>query len=64
MKNEITMYLTVLDFNSGRVWQYEVAVNPTEGFDCEEYLYSAGHRVSDCHYMIHRSPDVERNNKD
>ena len=64
MKNEIPMYLTVLDFNSGLVFLYGVEVNPTEGFDCEEYLDSVGHNVNDCHYMVHRSPDIERNNKE
>jgi hypothetical protein len=52
------MYITVLDFEVGRVFRYKIsdqkltAWNPDEE-SCEEYLTSKGHNLSNCEWMIH-----------
>jgi hypothetical protein len=42
-------YITVLDFEAGRVFQYEVH---------EEYLTDKGHNLSNCEWMVHLDPQV------
>ena len=51
-------YITVLDFEIGRVFQYKisdqrlVAWNPEEE-SCEEYLTNKGHNLGNCEWMVH-----------
>ena len=46
-------YITVLDFEVGKVFQYEA---PT--CDFEEYLSGLGHNLGNCEWMVHDSPEV------
>ena len=53
--------ITVLDFETGKVHQYEVmrqeGWNPdTESI--EDFLSSVGHRLKDCEWMIHGDGQV------
>ena len=58
MKKKNKMYITVLDFEIGRVFQYKisdqrlVAWNPEEE-SCEEYLTNKGHNLGNCEWMVH-----------
>ena len=51
-------YITVLDFEIGKVFQYRIsdqrltAWNPDEE-SCEEYLTNKGHNLQNCEWMIH-----------
>ena len=52
--------LTVLDFEDGLVYQYEIS---TEGWNpdtesCEEFLTKQGHIVEECKWMLHSDPRV------
>ena len=55
-------YITVLDFEVGKVFQYEWTgitdkyQNASER--CEEYLRGLGHNLSNCEWMLHKSPEV------
>ena len=49
-------YITVLDFEAGRVFQYEVYLDQIE--EHEEYLSGLGHNLSNCEWMIHGSPEI------
>ena len=49
-------YITVLDFEAGRVFQYEVYLNQTEEY--EEYLSGLGHNLANCEWMVHENPEV------
>ena len=59
MKNK---YITVLDFEIGRVYQYRISAqrlmdwNPDEE-SCEEYLTNKGHNLGNCEWMVH---DISR----
>jgi len=48
------MYITVLDFENGRVYQYESPKNK----EYEEYLTGLGHNLSNCEWMIHKNSEV------
>ena len=66
-------YITVLDHETGRVYQYDVGVFFKEEQDaakfikepwspdvesCEEYLTRKGHRLKDCEWMVHENPQI------
>ena len=46
-------YITVLDFEVGKVFQYESPM-----CDFEEYLSGLGHNLGNCEWMVHDSPEV------
>jgi len=57
-------YITVLDFEVGKVFQYEIGSwgNPKEwnpdNDSCEEYLSGLGHNLSNCEWMVHDNPEI------
>ena len=54
------MYITVLDFEIGKVFQYETmgeGWNP-DSESIEDFLESVGHRFKDCEWMIHQNPEI------
>jgi len=64
-------YITVLDFEAGRVFQYENLKHLEHGWNQEEsddheviewYLTEVkGHRLSGIEWMIHKNPQVITN---
>ena len=50
-------YITVLDFEIGRIFQYEVPAVLNELViqyeDYEHYLSEKGHRLNNCEWMVH-----------
>ena len=59
-------YITVLDFETGRVHQYKTIGETTldvKGWnpdfeDIEEFLNSVGHNVNNCEWMVHSDHQV------
>ena len=58
------MYITVLDFEDGKVYQYEISAwsnsnnwNP-DSEDIEDYLTSKGHNLSNIEWMVHQNPEI------
>ena len=58
------MYITVLDFTEGRVFQYNINT-----YDCvneeyptseliEDFLVGEGHRMNDCEWMSHADGEI------
>jgi hypothetical protein len=53
-------YITVLDFEMGRVFQYNVGfqVNKLgwnlDSESCEDYLTNKGHNLQNCEWMVHK----------
>ena len=62
MKNK---YITVLNFEMGRVFQYEFLEHWEENEDSENiewYLTDVkGHNLSNCEWMTHENPQVITN---
>ena len=54
MKNK---YITVLDFEVGRVFQYKIEDKFIDNGDYEEYLTNKGHNLQNCEWMVH---DISR----
>ena len=57
MKNK---YITVLDFEVGKVFQYETmgeGWNP-DSESIEDFLSSVGHNLSNCEWMVHEDGQV------
>ena len=53
MKNK---YITVLDFEVGRIFQYKIEKphhNEDGVVDHEEFLTNWGHRMNNCEWMVH-----------
>ena len=59
-------YITVLDFEVGKVFQYKISDqrlttwNPEEE-SCEEYITNKGHRLNNCEWMVHDSNEIITN---
>ena len=65
-------YITVLNFEIGKVFQYEIGVNDIKGDErfkkwnpdsesCEEFISNKGHNLSNCEWMVHSDPQVITN---
>jgi hypothetical protein len=57
-------YITVLDFEDGRIYQYDIGFqvnklgwNP-DSESCEGYLVNKGHNLSNCEWMVHEDGQV------
>ena len=58
-------YITVLDFEVGKVFQYEIKSKPSkfnnwnpDYEDLEDFLSGLGHNLSNCEWMVHKNPEV------
>ena len=58
--NEENKYITVLDFELGKVFQYKVSKMPVEtaNQDYEDYITSKGHRLNNCEWMVHDDNEI------
>ena len=54
--------LTVLDFEDGRVYQYDIETDKEmmESEDFEKIMIDQGHRIDDCEWMSHSDGRVNR----
>ena len=54
--------LTVLDFEDGRVYQYDIETDKEmmESEDFEKIMIDQGHRLDDCEWMSHSDGRVNR----
>ena len=56
-------YITVLDFEVGEVFQYEVNESDIafdEGEYYEDFLIERGHNLNNIEWMVHNEPTVRR----
>jgi len=52
-------YITVLDFEVGKVFQYKASFAKNNlNEDYEEYLTGVGHNLGNCEWMVHDSPEI------
>ena len=57
----MSKHITVLDFEAGRVFQYEVMRQDGWNPECEsieKFLSSVGHNLSNCEWMVHKDGQV------
>ena len=71
MDNNNMKYITILDFDDGKVYQYSINtyankdnyfISDHEDFcPYETFMESKGHKVNNCEWMIHKEGGVEFN---
>jgi len=55
-------YITVLDFEIGRVFQYELEVlDNADNNTYERFLSDKGHNLTNCEWMVHDSNEIITN---
>jgi hypothetical protein len=57
-KIEEAKYITVLDFEVGRVFQYEIKNWDIDNESCEAFITRNGHRLSNCEWMVHENHEI------
>ena len=58
-ENNSTLYITVLDFEEGRVFQYDMKENDyVRHKDREDFITNMGHNLTNCEWMEHSNPIV------
>ena len=50
-------YITVLDFEDGKVYQYELGIT-AQHEHIEEFLTHSGHNLKNCEWMAHKNPEI------
>ena len=55
MKIKTAKYITVLDFEIGKVIQYKIKDWNIDYESCEDFIDRKGHRLSNCEWMVHDS---------
>ena len=58
MMSERLTTITVLDFIKGKVYQYDIDNWGIDEQRIEDFLDEAGHKVSDCHWMVHEDATI------
>ena len=63
MKIKTAKYITVLDSEVTRVFQYKIG---EEGWNpdhesCEEFLTNSGHNLTNCEWMVHSVAGIIKN---
>ena len=59
-EEEETKYITVLDFEDGRVFQYKLWYVPSDADDntYERFINDKGHNLTNCQWMVHDDSKV------
>ena len=59
-EREVAKFITVLDFEVGKVFQYEIGENNwnPDHESMEEFLSGVGHSLGNCEWMVHDSPEI------
>ena len=50
--------ITVLDYESGKVIQYNIDKWDIDNECIESFLSTQGHRISNCHWMVHEDATI------
>jgi hypothetical protein len=50
--------ITVLDFTTGKVTQYNIEKWGIDEQRIEDFLDEIGHNVNDCHWMVHEDATI------
>ena len=59
-EREIAKFITVLDFEVGKVFQYEIGKNNwnPDHESMEKFLSDVGHNLNNCQWMIHDNSEI------
>ena len=52
-------YVTILDFEVKRVFQYKLETENTyDGYEYEDFIADKGHNLANCEWMVHENGDI------
>jgi len=52
-------YVTILDFEAGKVFQYKVETENTyDGYEYEDFIADKGHNLTNCEWMVHYNAKI------
>ena len=52
-------YITILDFEAGRVFQYKLETEMTyDGYEYEDFITDKGHKLNNIEWMVHEKPQI------
>ena len=55
-------YITILDFEAGRVFQYKLETEMTyDGYEYEDFITDKGHKLSNIEWMVHENQKIITN---
>ena len=54
-------YITILDFEIGKVFQYELANWKMQTEECEQFIEDKGHNVTNCEWRCHEIGTIKFN---
>jgi len=54
-------YITILDFEIGNVFQYELIDINMQTEECEQFIEDKGHNATNCEWMCHKNRGVRFN---
>ena len=57
MRKEIK-FITVLDFDDGRVYQYAIEEWDIDDHSVKEFLEEKLHDTNKCHWMVHENSEI------
>ena len=57
-KSKEIKFVTVLDFDDRRVYQYAMEDYSIEPYDVELFLVDKLHNLRNCEYMLHEKPEI------
>ena len=58
MEKKTAKYITVLDFEVGIVFQYNIKEWDLENESCEDFISNKGHRLNNCEWMVHADAGI------
>jgi len=50
--------ITVLDYESGKVYQYNTDRWDVDNESIDSFLATQGHSIEDCHWMVHEDATI------
>ena len=56
--SEIMKTITVLDYESGKVYQYNTDKWDIDNESIDSFLANQGHTIEDCHWMVHEDATI------
>ena len=60
MSKNSMKYITVLDFEVGKVFQYNIEEWGIDAESCEDFISNKGHRLNNCEWMVHEDGTIYR----
>jgi len=51
-------YMTILDYEIGKVFKYELIDMNMQTEECEQFIEDKGHNITNCEWMVHKDGTI------